>query len=333
MERMIVSASFPLAMLAAGMMGFAIQRGATCTVAAVDEILNTLSANRLWAMAEAALWVALGLSLAQRLHWLNAFPPGYAVSAWTLVGAVLLGFGAWVNQACVFGVIAKLGSGEWAYAATPVGYFFGCLSVEALFSPEPRSSLPSDTLMVGAANGALLPLIALLAWRVHKRFWRKHDPRDEKKRAHFESLLWSPHGSTVTIGLMFLATTLLVGTWAYTDVLAELAHGMSMRLHAGALMTVALLLGAMVGGYTAGRMRWYPISITAFARCFAGGVLMAWGSLLVPGGNDGLILIGMPLLWPYAWLAFFIMCVTVAAAPLTSVRFVTMRAAKSPTKF
>ena len=38
-------------------MGFAIQRGATCTVAAVDEVLNRRRAHRLLAMLEASLWV------------------------------------------------------------------------------------------------------------------------------------------------------------------------------------------------------------------------------------------------------------------------------------
>ena len=42
--------------------------------------------------------------------------------------------------------------------------------------------------------------------------------------------------------------------------------------------------------------------------------MMGWGTLLIPGSNDGLILIGMPLLRPYAWLAFAIMCVTIAVA-------------------
>ena len=41
---------------------------------------------------------------------------------------------------------------------------------------------------------------------------------------------------------------------------------------------------------------------------------MGWGSLLIPGGNDGLILVGIPLLWPYAWLAFFTMCVVIGIA-------------------
>jgi toxin CptA len=43
---------------------------------------------------------------------------------------------------------------------------------------------------------------------------------------------------------------------------------------------------------------------------------MGWGSLLIPGGNDGLILVGMPLAWPYAWLAFATMCATIATAQL-----------------
>jgi len=47
---------------------------------------------------------------------------------------------------------------------------------------------------------------------------------------------------------------------------------------------------------------------------------MGWGSLLIPGGNDGLILVGMPLLWPYAWVAFAAMCATIAAALVVQAR-------------
>jgi toxin CptA len=47
---------------------------------------------------------------------------------------------------------------------------------------------------------------------------------------------------------------------------------------------------------------------------------MGWGSLLLPGGNDGLILVAMPLAWPYAWLAFATMCITIATAQLLGSR-------------
>ena len=42
--------------------------------------------------------------------------------------------------------------------------------------------------------------------------------------------------------------------------------------------------------------------------------MMGWGTLLIPGSNDGLILIGMPLLRPYAWIAFSTMCLSIGAA-------------------
>ncbi len=307
--------------LAAATMGFAIQRGATCTVAAVDEIVSKRSAKRLWAMLEAALWVAVGLGLAQRLQWLGALPQGYTFTLWTLAGAVLLGFGAWVNKACVFGAIARLGSGEWAYAATPLGYYLGSLSVNAVFSATAPLGQPSDRFMHLAASSTLLPLLVLMVWRFYKLFWRKGLADIAPALGTARSALWSPHGATVIIGFMFVATILLVGTWAYTDVLTQLAHGMSQLVHVGALMAVALLAGAMVGGYTAGRMRWHSVSAVAVGRCLAGGILMAWGSLLIPGSNDGLILIGMPLLWPYAWLAFLTMCLTVALAQLAQARW------------
>jgi len=111
---------------------------------------------------------------------------------------------------------------------------------------------------------------------------------------------------------------LLVGAWAYTDALAGLARGMAASLPARLLLAVALLAGAAWGGWTAGRWRASRISGAQLLRCLAGGALMGWGTLLIPGSNDGLILIGMPLLWPYAWAAFASMCVVIATAQLTS---------------
>ena len=65
-------------------------------------------------------------------------PAGYPVGIVTMLGGALLGFGAYVNRACVFGAIARLGSGEWAYVATPVGFYVGCLTV-SLFPVAARA--------------------------------------------------------------------------------------------------------------------------------------------------------------------------------------------------
>ena len=107
-----MTAAWLAAILCVGVMGFAIQRGATCTVAAVDEVLTKRRAHRLAAMLEASLWVAGGLTLARLADLAGSMPIGYSVSTWTLVGGALLGLGAWINRACVFGASARLGSGE-----------------------------------------------------------------------------------------------------------------------------------------------------------------------------------------------------------------------------
>ena len=314
MDIVVVSLAFVVAALCAGTMGFAIQRGATCTVAAVDEIVNERGFSRLVALLEAALWVGGGLLVAQALHVLPKMPSGYAVSAWTIVGGVLLGLGAFVNRACVFGAIANFSSGSWAYIFTPVGFYVGCVSVGAVFSPLAARALADGSPVLQTSAWVALLFFVFMLMRIGRPIVA--GARKRELRALLTRHVWSPHAATTVIGVTFLIMLLLVGSWAYTDVLVELARGMAGSVAARSLLLLALLLGAALGGWTAGRFRHTRISAGQVLRCFLGGVLMGWGSLLIPGGNDGLILVGMPLLWPYAWVAFATMCVTIAAALL-----------------
>ncbi len=310
MEFMLEGLAFVVVALCAGTMGFAIQRGATCTVAAVEEVVQRRGTARLMALVEASAWVAGGLLVAHRLHWLAQVPVGYALSGWTLAGAALLGMGAFVARACVFGAIARLGSGDWAHAATPLGFYLGCLSVSAVFTPTAAQALGASPVFLAAPAITVWLVVALVAWRVAT-------PLIEHRgalRALTARRLWSPHTATIVIGLAFLVMLVLAGAWAYTDVLAELARGTVRGVGARMVLLTCLLAGAIVGGWTAGLLRFARIRAAALARCLVGGVLMGWGSLLIPGGNDGLILVGMPLLWPYAWAAFATMCLTIGSA-------------------
>jgi Sulphur transport len=297
-----------------GLMGFAIQRGATCTVAAVDEVLNKRRAQRLVAMFEASLWVAGGLLLAEVAGLARSMPAGYEISVWTVFGGALLGLGAWINRACVFGAVARLGSGEWAYAATPLGFYVGCLSVTPVFArPAPSKLNEASPLFALTIPLAILFLVFVL-WRVRPGLFAL---RQTGRGQWLRQTIWAPHAATVVIGVSFVITLLLAGRWAYTDVLADLARamdGMSVMLALPVLLLLALYAGALIGGLTAGRWQSTRVSAAQVLRCFVGGVVMGWGSLLIPGSNDGLILIGIPLLRPYAWLAFASMFLTIAVA-------------------
>jgi toxin CptA len=136
------------------------------------------------------------------------------------------------------------------------------------------------------------------------------------RRGELRSYVWSPHVATGVIGVTFAILLLVVGPWNYTDYLAELARRMPHDGFSRGLLLAALFLGAMVGGWTAGRIK--PVLPTTFAlvRCLAGGFMLGFGGSLVPGANDGLILLGLPLLYPHALLALAGMLVTISAALL-----------------
>jgi len=318
MQVMLATLGFAAAALCAAVMGYAIQRGATCMVIAVNEVFERRSARRLAAMLEASLWVAGGLLVARALGAPDTMPAGFAASGWTLLGGALLGLGAFVNGACVFGAIARLGSGEWAYLATPAGFLLGCVTFPALFGSPVVQPLPYGSPVLDAPGWVVLLFAMFAAWRIlHPSFAARS--RVNGIGAWMGELaagVWTPHAATTVIAITFVIMLILVGAWSYTDTLAELSRDMAQGLPGRAALLFALLLGAVLGGWTAGRLRARAPSVAQVLRCAAGGTVMAWGGLLVPGSNDGLILLAMPLLWPYAWLALAAMCGAIAAARL-----------------
>ena len=190
---------------------------------------------------------------------------------------------------------------------------------------------PSVVLQSSYWGAALF--LAFAAWRLVRPMWGRRtresagtpqgsSPSTTGLSQHlsdaFAQRIWAPHAATTVIGITFAFMLLSAGVWAYTDVLALLARGMTDNLLLGTLLLATLLLGALLGGFTAGR--WSPAAprVRDVLRSLAGSALMGWGSLLIPGSNDGLILVGMPMLWSYAWVAFGTMCVTIAVAQCTS---------------
>jgi toxin CptA len=126
--------------------------------------------------------------------------------------------------------------------------------------------------------------------------------------------IWSPHLATMIIGLTFLVGLLTAGAWTYSEYLTDLARGNIQGSAGKILLNVALLGGAVFGGWTAGKIRLVAPDIMSVARTFIGGAIMGVGGALIPGGNTGLILVGIPLLWGYAWLAFATICITIYVA-------------------
>jgi toxin CptA len=296
-----------IAAVCAGLMGFAIQRGGTCLVAAVDEMVNKRQANRLIALGEASLLVAAGMVTAQLLGHLPMAPRAFALTGWTVLGGMITGLGAWTAGACVFGAIARIGNGEPAYLFVPLGFFVGCAAALQLGMTRLPHPVPAHSPILAQAALVAVPLLLLVAWRLSRVI-------RAARHGQLAKHIWSAHVATGVIGVTFVILLLLVGAWNYTDYLAEAARHMARRGVDRGFLLLALFCGALIGGWTAGRIKPAKPTVAAVARCLLGGFMLGLGGSLVPGANDGLILLGLPLLYPHAWLAFASMLLTIATA-------------------
>jgi len=299
------------AMGCAAVMGFAIQRGSTCLVAAIDELLTARRAARLLAIAETAVWVAGGLLILRLTGNLVAVPQTNTTTEWAIAGGALFGVGACINGACAFGTIARLGSGQWAYLFTPLGILIGYVALDHL--RQMMAAIPGPGRDIVLSGWMLVPVIALVGWRAIA-IGGSVSPRPIIARPS------TAHLATIVIGLTFLAMFLTSGPWTYTDILAELASGRGNPGDSRWILAIALLAGAVFAGWQSNLLRQSLPSLGAAARCLIGGAMMGWGSALIPGGNDGLLLIGMPLLRPFAWLAAASMAATILAVLILAKR-------------
>jgi toxin CptA len=295
-----------IAAVCAGLMGFAIQRGGTCLVAAVDEVVSKRRASRLVALTEASLLVAAGMVIARLIGALPMAPHGFALTGWTVLGGMIMGLGAWVAGSCVFGAIARIGNGELTYLLVPLGFLLGCFAALQLGMTRLPHAVAAHSPVLSQAALFAIPLLLLAAWRLSRVI-------GAARRGELTEHVWSPHVATGVIGVTFVILLLLVGAWNYTDYLAETARRMATRGADRGLLLLALFGGAILGGWTAGKIKPARPSLSAIGRCLAGGVMLGFGGSLVPGANDGLILLGVPLLYPHAWLAFASMLVSIAA--------------------
>ncbi|WP_298196530.1 YeeE/YedE thiosulfate transporter family protein [Novosphingobium sp.] len=306
---MVMSSAFVLALICAGLMGYAIQSGATCMVYAVSEMVEKRRFTRLVAMLEAGLWVACMMAVASGLNLAPDQPAPYPPSWSTVLGGILLGLGAYLNGACVFGSVARFGSGELGFALTPIGYLLGIRIFDSLWGREPSVAegpgsalaLPG-ILALGFAAYAAFRSIRTIYWTV----WRSRSDQSPH--------LWQPHEATLVIGVTFAIMLLTVGRWTYPELLADLSRGKMGETASRLLLFAALLFGARWGGLRHGRRAWQAPDGARVRACLAGGAMMGAGGALIPGGNDGLVLVGLRFLMPYALLALGTMVATVGLA-------------------
>lgn len=280
--------------------GYATQRAGICAVAATEALVRRGRPERILAFLFCAA-VGLTLLALAAVNGSNVFTAhaGSAAPALPALGGAVFGAGAWLNRACAFGTVAELGSGRLARLATLAGFLVGSaaafragLAAPPQDYPSPLAGWPPLTILIVAVG--LTAVLTVEMVRLSSR----------RRRG------WPPAGAMALIGAANALLLLLAVRWPYTSLLMDLGRMAGGDLARRAAMAALFVAGAVAGAVAGRDFRVAPGRASLWLRSAAGGMLMALGAALVPGGNDTMLLVGLPLLLPNLIAAYAAMAAT-----------------------
>jgi hypothetical protein len=286
-------------------LGFALNHGSICTVIAATELVSEKRPARMIALAECAAWAALVYAI---LRTTPAMAQGWSPLGYLVPAAILFGIGAYVNGACALGSVAHFGNGDMDYGFTFFGVF-AVFGIDALLGFIPHRSPASASVALAPALLAIaLPAILALRFGVSRRsesnFWRL----------------------TLSMAMIAIPSTILAVLEPEFSITTSLGSMVSIPV-AGAVISACMFGGSFVSARL-GRRRFalkWPTAKRVIRRTL-GGALMGLGALLIPGGNDTMLMIGFPM---GAWQAALAYALFVASLAALIARFGSMAKAWS----
>ena len=318
MTFLMYTISVPLAVL----LGFAVHRAGLCTVRTVAEILSTSKAYMMAAMLKMVVWVmAVSVPIFLFLPDTAALNQSYAITAAAIIGGFLFGVGAAVNGGCAFSTLGHLANGNLWMVITLFGLCIGvgCLSSMAPLIEPNRALTP---LLFTAPRPLILGILTilwlLLGWEIF-RLW----PPRANGSSWCQLLLpkyYRLSTAAVLLGISGGVLYALHGSWTYTNALKRQVQSLWMPIEQPVIINLVLFLalfgGMLLSAWQGGifKPRWRRLK--AWPRHLIGGALMGAGAVLIPGGNDTLMLKSLPGLSPHGIPAFLALLLGIGATLL-----------------
>lgn len=286
--------------LAAALLGAAAHRGGLCTVRAAAEVLTTRRAHILWSFLKASFWTTSFLALAAAAG--HATPLASFSFEWIIVaGGLLFGIGAAMNGACALSTFARLSEGHVAMGFAPLGWLAGMAAVARVAPGTPPAEQASA--LPGWLAMPAVVWIGAEGVRLARRLRRDG-------LGPGEAAAWPLSLAVLVIAGAYTALLLASAPWSFTSTaLCTARAGATTPCEATGLLWLlsgAAFAGMLGSAVLRGSFRLRRPRLRATLRHLGAGATMGAGAALIPGGNDGLILFGLPSLSPHslpAWLA------------------------------
>lgn len=309
-----------VALLLAAFIGFAAHRASLCTVKAVAELLQSRRGYVLASFAKATAWVSMVYGTL--LLVLPAAPAAFSVyepRLLALPGGFLFGIGAAINRGCSLSTLQRLADGDLSMLLTLAGAGTGILAWSVLGLAHIHAvEVPLIWPQLGHWGTVLLAVLWLLVLRETTKLWQsrpRHLPLLQLPAVPAYRLSTAALIIGIGGGLLYG----LQGPWSYTNYLRT---GIESTWQQGlpppqfqAGLFAALVTGMLISALQRGSFRLRLNQHAAgLARHYAGGIIMGFGAAMIPGGNDTLILTGIPTLSAWALGAYLALLLGTAAA-------------------
>jgi len=297
-------------------LGFVANRTTLCAVKAVDEILFQRHAKVMVSFGKIILW-AYGTSIILELTF-GIVPTQtikYNLNLQALLGGLILGTGAVLNGGCALHTLIRLGRGDLGMLISITGISASVFLLSSIQSIIPTISITStiSSFSVAAPYKLILSIIVMVWMAVEFfRLFQRYKISQWRTRLLAECYQLSTASAILGIcnGVLFA----VVGTWSYTyTLITSVAALSSQTSHTNAVpvllwgLTLTLLVGIAVSSFIKGKLSIIFKPQINWLRYFIGGMLMGLGALLIPGGNDVLLLSGIPGGSPHAIPAYLCM--------------------------
>lgn len=297
------------------LVGFAMKRGGLCTYAAVVQIVHEKRLERLMVFLGAAAWATL---IVLPLYWL--MPNKFSLSLThhhtltALLGGAVLGVGAFFNKGCFFGTFVQLVSGNLNYLATLLGLSTGVILTHQYLDNLIPGTLDTTTVFKPSSI-AYLWLLSMSVFALFMLWGVKLRGNGIIKRmAGLCTLNWQSSFAMIIIGIGGGLLYATVNGWNYADVLANTTNQLIIHKGIGPsqialISSLSMVSGGIIAALTAREFMIRQAQLSIIFSCFLGGLLMGSAAMLTPGGNDGLLLKGIPSLAPHALIGYIAMIV------------------------
>lgn len=279
-------------------LGFSAHRAGLCTVKAAAEVLTSRRGHFLWSFVKSAAWVMALVAVFGAFGHATRFTH-WPLTGLSVLGGVLFGVGAGLNGGCTFSTLTRAVDGNTGLWLTVAGWPMGMWVAARLPFSYPTSIVtqqPDYPLAVLAVLGLALLLEGGL---IVRRFWRKH-----KLHRVLGASVYTLSAGAALVGISNAVIVETTGPWSFSS---TILCGVATRSGTSCAQPVlawailgAAILGMVFSSLQRGSFGLRLPRARAALRHGAGGLLMGMGTVLVPGGNDGMILFGIPSLSPHA---------------------------------